>query len=102
MPNVNPAVESSKLGKQNEETLVCPKSLGAAGWCYERLKRSTKKVKIESVHPTDYDRRREFGRFTDLLNSDSLLSCAVLGTEEAACCVTFKNGSVVTFKPTTS
>jgi hypothetical protein len=102
MPSINPSVESSKLGPKTEEKVLCPKSLGAGGWCYERLKRSTKALRIESEFTTDYERRREFAKFQDHLNSDTLLSCAVLGTEETACCVTFKNGSVVTFKPTTS
>lgn len=99
MPHVNPITESSKLGKVNEETVRCPKSLGAGGWSYERLKRSTQKIRIESVFTTDYERRREFTKFKDLLSQDSLLSCAVLRFEEATCAVTFNNGSVVTFKP---
>lgn len=98
MPGVNPTVESSKLGQPSGDTLKCPKSLGAGMWAYERLKRSTEKVRIEAEFAIAYDREREFSKFKDWLNRDTLLTCAVVKVEDSACAVTFGNGSVVTFK----
>lgn len=97
MAGVNPTTESSRLGKPSGDVLRCPKELGAGGWAYERLKRSTAKVRIEAEFEIPYNRGKEFQKFLDHLNADSLLTCAVVKVEEKAWAVTFANGSVVTF-----
>jgi hypothetical protein len=99
VPPTNPTVESSKLGKPNEDVLTCPKELGAGQWCYENLKRSKRKVRVEAAFTTEAVRRREFSRLQDCLKQDSLLTCAVVKVEDSVCAVTFGNGSVVTLKP---
>lgn len=80
--------------------VVCPVKVGAGQWCYERVKRSTSKIKVVTDWSggTDFTRNVEFQKFVDFIKSDSLLACAVLefGWEDNT--VTFKNGTVVNFK----
>lgn len=89
---------ASKRGR--EGVMHCPCTLGAAQWCYERMKRSTEKVRIEAslLNLPAVTRQYEFQKLVDMLKADSLLMCAFAAVDYDTFTLTFKNGSVIVFE----
>lgn len=91
------AIQRARAGRLNFVT--CPVQNGAATWCYERIKRSTSKLRIQANFNgrTEFDRTTEFQKLIDAIKSDSLLGCAVVEFGWDSYSVTFRNGSVIEF-----
>lgn len=92
------ALQRAQL-KGVQDVLRAPQAIGAAQWCYDRLKRSTSKVRLEASFfgKTEFEQAKEYQKLVDLLKADSLISCAVLAFEEREYAVTFRNGTVISF-----
>lgn len=83
-----------------KDVSVCPIQLGAAQWCYRRLKESTAKLRIEAsfFNASDQTRPTEFQKLVDLLKADTLLMCAFATASYDTFTITFKNGSAIVFE----
>jgi len=79
---------------------VCPLQVGAAQWCYRRLKESTAKLRIEAsfFNSSTQARPTEFQKLVDLLKADTLLMCAFAAASYDTFTITFKNGSAIVFE----
>lgn len=90
-------IQRARAGRLNFAT--CPVQSGAGTWCYDRIKRSTSKIRIQASFAgrTEFDRNTEFQKLVDTIKGDSLLECAVVEFGWDTSTVTFRNGSVIEF-----
>ncbi len=91
------AVEAAIGSRAN--VLRSPSSIGAASWCYDRVKSSTSRVLVVASFfgRSDFERNSEFQKLVDLLKADSLIMSAHLETDWNRSTVTFRNGTVIRF-----
>lgn len=82
-----------------KDIVLCPISIGAGRWCYDRLKTSTIKVRIEAsfFNASHQTRATEFQKLVDHLKADSLLMCAFAAASYETFTLTFKDGSTIVF-----
>ena len=95
------AVEAAASSNQRQPIVRAPADHSSAGrWCYDRLKRSTSKVRIlcDLSHLSVAESEAQFQRFVDYVRGDTLLACALLEHKWGEFFSTFRNGSVVQFQ----
>lgn len=95
------ALEGASQSQRKQPIVKAPLNTPGTGrWLYERLKRSTSKIRIisEMEHKTISEAEHQYALFVDFTEADSLLKCAVVEHQWDQLTSTFGNGSVVEFR----